>query len=143
MSHTNISLVKEIYGAFGRGDVKAILETLTPDVSFGMVGREQDVPMAGIRRGKEGAAEFFRLLNDTQQITRFEPQKFAAADDMVFAWGVSDWTMRRNGVPGTNEWLHVFTIIEGKVAAWRGHQDTALLANAYHAAPQVKRAANG
>jgi hypothetical protein len=32
---------------------------------------------------------------------------------------------------------------DGKVCAYRGYQDTGLLAEANHAAPAVKRAANG
>ena len=143
MSNANIKLVQDVYAAFGRGDIPAVLGMLAPDVTWGMVGREQDVPMAGIRAGKAGAGEFFRLLKETQQITRFEPQKFSAAEDMVFVSGRAAWIMCRSGESGENEWLHVFTIRDGKVAEYRGYQDTAMLAQAYHAMPAAKRAANG
>jgi ketosteroid isomerase-like protein len=143
MSDANIKTIQDIYAAFGRRDIPTVLEALAPDVSWGIVGREADVPFAGVRQGKAGAGEFFRLLAETQEISRFEPQKFMAAGDTVFAWGRYDWTMRRSGVAGVSEWLHVFTIRDGKVVAWRGHQDTAMLADAYHAAPAGKRAAAG
>ena len=142
MTNTNIKLVQDAYGAFGRGDIPAALEMMTPDVTWGMIGRSKDVPMAGIRDGKAGAAEFFRLLKETQELKSFEPQKFAAADDMVFVAGHTAWTMHRSGVSGENDWVHVFTIRDGKISAFRGHQDTGLLAEAYHAAPAVKRAAS-
>ncbi len=45
-------------------------------------------------------------------------------------------------VSGENDWVHVFTIRNGKISAFRGHQDTGLLAQAYHGAPASKRAAN-
>ena len=142
MSNANIKLVQDVYAAFGRRDIPTVLDALTPDVSWGMIGRAQDVPMAGIRQGKAGAGEFFKLLKETQEITRFEPQKYAATDDMVFCWGHSAWTMRRNGVSGENDWLHVFTIRDGKISVYRAYHDTGMLAEAYHAAPAVKRAAN-
>ena len=137
----NIKLVQDTYGAFGRGDIQAVLDGLAPDVTWGLVGREQDLPFAGIRQGKAGAAEFFRLLKETQQLTRFEPKVFRGADDMVFVQGHAAWIMCRNGVAGENDWLHVFTFRDGKVVSYRGYQDTALLSQAYHAAPAGKRAA--
>ncbi len=138
---SNVKLVQDVYGAFGRGDIQAVLDTLAPDVTWGLVGREQDLPFAGIRQGKAGAAEFFRALKETQQLTSFEPKTFRGADDMVFVQGRAAWIMCRNGVSGENDWLHAFTIRNGKVTAYRGYQDTALLSQAYQAAPAGKRAA--
>jgi hypothetical protein len=61
---------------------------------------------------------------------------------MVFIWGRYRWRMRQSGVADETEWLHVITVRNGKLAKWLGHNDTAMLAQAYHAAP-VKRAVNG
>ena len=141
MSSANINLVQDIYAAFGRRDIPAMLEKLAPDATWGMVGRPEDVPMAGIRSGKAGAIEFFRILAETQDITSFEPQRFVGGENMVFAFGRIKWIMRRNGVAGENEFLHVFTIRDGMVCAWRGYQDTGSLAEAYHRATAAKRAA--
>ncbi len=143
MSNANIKLVQDCYATFGRGDIPGLLEKLSDDVSWGMIGRPEDVPMAGVRHGRAGAAEFFRCLKETQQITRFSPTDFAANEHNVYVGGSAAWIMNRNGVAGENAWVHVFTIRDGKVCAFRGHQDTGLLAAAYHAAPAVNRAANG
>lgn len=142
MSNANIKIVQDCYAAFGRGDVPAILAVLTDDVSFGMVGRPEDVPMAGIHQGKAGAAEFFRCLKETQEITRFSPSDFAANDSNVYVGGSVAWIMNRNGVAGENDWVHVFTFRDGKICAFRGHEDTGLLAAAYHADPEPRRAAS-
>ena len=143
MSDANIQLIENTYAAFQRGDIPALLDNLSPDVSWGIVGRERDFPFAGIREGKAGAEAFFRLLNETQDVTRFTPAKFVAAGDIVFVWGDCDWTMRGNNVAGGNDWLHVFTIRDGRIVSWRGHQDNALLAEAWRAAPVTKLAAAG
>lgn len=71
----------------------------------------------------------------------FEPMRFIAAEDKVFVWGRYTWTMRRSGVSDTTEWLHVLTVRDGRIRAWLGHNDTAMLAAAYHAGPAAGRAA--
>jgi ketosteroid isomerase-like protein len=143
MSNANIKVVQDAYNAFGRGDLPAVLNAMSEDVSIGIVGRAQDAPLFGIHHGQAGAAEFFRLLNEAHEISHFEPQKFIAADDLVFVWGRYTWTMRLSGVSATSEWLHVLTIWDGRISIWRGHNDTAMLAEAYHATPTAKQAARG
>ncbi len=143
MSNANIKLVADGYTAFGRGDLAAVIDMMTPDATIGIVGRREDAPFFGMHSGTAGIAEFFRLLDEAHAITMFEPQRFLAAEDKVFVWGHYTWTMRRSGVSDTTEWLHVLTVRDGKVSEWRGHNDTAMLAAAYHAAPAAKRAANG
>jgi hypothetical protein len=49
--------------------------------------------------------------------------------------------MRQSGVSKDTEWLHVITLRDGKMTRWRGHNDTAMLAEAYHGARGVQRAA--
>jgi len=142
MSNANIKLVQDAYAAFGRGDIPAVLDMMTPDTSIGIVGRKQDAPFFGIHNGKAGAAEFFKLLDEAHAISKFEPQRFLSAEDKVFIWGRYTWTMRNSGVSDTTSWFHEITVRDGKMAEWRGHNDTAMLAAAYRGAP-AKRAANG
>jgi ketosteroid isomerase-like protein len=143
MSDANIKLVQDAYAAFGRGDIPAILDAMTDDVTIGIVGRKQDAPFFGIHSGKDGAAEFFKLLDEAHAISKFEPQRFLAAAEKVFVWGRYTWTMRRSGVSDTTSWFHEITVRDAKMAEWRGHNDTAMLAAHYHAAPLARRAANG
>lgn len=142
MSNANIKLVQEAYAAFGKGDIPACLDMMTTDVTMGIVGRMKDAPFFGIHSGKAGAAEFFKLLDEAHTISKFEPQRLLAAEEKVFVWGRYTWTMRMSGVSDDTEWLHVITVRDGKISAWHGHNDTAMLAWAYHAAPGAKRAAN-
>src|SRR5262245_14382847 len=143
MSSANIKLVQDAYAAFGRGDIPAILDVMTPDITIGIVGRMQDAPFFGLHSGKTGAAEFFKRLDEAHAISMFEPLRVLAAEDKVFVWGRYTWTMRNSGASDPTEWLHVITMRDGKMAEWRGHNDTAMLAAAYHAAPSARRAAIG
>lgn len=135
MTNKNIELVQTGYALFERGDVPAILDMMTPDVRIGIVGRKEDAPFLGIRQNKDGAADFFRGLHEAHEIHLFEPQRHVAVEDLVFVWGHYHWTMRKSGVSKDTQWLHVWTIRDGKCASLHAHNDTAMLAEAYHAAP--------
>lgn len=134
MSDRNIQIVEAVYAAFGRGDLPAVLAMFAADGSIGILGRREDAPFFGMFAG-ENIPGFFAALDAAHAITMFEPQQMYAAGDKVFVYGHYTWTMRRSGVTRTSEWLHVLTIRDGKIATWVGHNDTAMLAAAYHAAP--------
>jgi hypothetical protein len=44
----------------------------------------------------------------------------------------------RSGVSKDTEWFHVITLENGKMKHWRGHNDTAMLAEAYHGRSPAK-----
>ncbi len=140
MSEQNLKLVQNAYAAFGRGDIPAVIENMAANVTVGIVGRRQDAPFLGIfGEGKAGAAEFFAQLAEAHEFHTFEPLRYLAAEDKVFIWGRYRWTMRKSGVSKESEWLHEITVRDGKMTDWRGHNDTAMLAEAYHAAPTAKQ----
>ena len=137
MSEQNLTLVQNVYAAFGRGDSPAVVEAMSSEATIGIVGRRQDAPFLGIfEDGKAGAAEFFKQLAEAHEFHTFEPLRYLAAEDKVFIWGRYRWTMRKSGVSKESEWLHEITLHEGKMTTWRGHNDTAMLAEAYHAPPR-------
>src|SRR5262245_54816379 len=81
---SNIDTVKQIYEAFGRGDVPAILNKLDEHVEW-----ETQVPVDGVpwlqpRRGKATVPGFFESLAPLE-ITRFEPYAFFETGDRVLA----------------------------------------------------------
>ena len=81
---SNIDTVKEIYAAFGRGDVPAILEKLDEDVEWDTETDVPGVPWLSPRRGRANVPAFFESL-DPLEITRFEPHTFFESGDKVFA----------------------------------------------------------
>jgi len=143
MNKTQIELVKAGYEHFKQGNIPAILAMMTPDVSIGIVGRKEDAPFLGIRHGADGATDFFQGLHDAHEIHLFEPLRYLTAEDKVFVWGHYRWTMRKSGVSKDTEWLHVWTLRDGKCASLHGHNDTAMLASAYYGQPVAKLAATG
>ena len=129
----NVTLVQSLYAAFGRGDVAAIAAVTAPDATWEAVGRPEDCPWLGVRKGPAGVREFFCVLAENQEIIAFSPNEFYAADDKVFVMGDYSWTMRKTGKSGSSPWIHVFTIRNGKVTGFRDFLDTAHLAETLRA----------
>jgi ketosteroid isomerase-like protein len=62
----NIALVKKLYEAFARGDIKTILDQLTDDVKWNNPG-PSIIPYSGDRTGPVQVREFFDRLVGTQE----------------------------------------------------------------------------
>ena len=82
----NAQLIQELYAAFGRGNVPAILDLLTDDVVWYDPG-PPDVPHAGSYSGRAGVGRFIASVGDTLEIDEFEPTEFLAHGDRVFVLG--------------------------------------------------------
>jgi ketosteroid isomerase-like protein len=131
MAQDALSVVQEVYGAFGRGDIPAILGKLTPDVVWAVEGREGAYPTFGTRHGPNGALSFFVALGETEDITAFEPQTFHPSGDTVLVQGRIGVKLRNNGKALDYDWTHIFTVRDGKVAAFKELYDTAMVVEAY------------
>jgi uncharacterized protein len=79
----NVDTVKEIYQAFGQGDVPAILDKLDDNVEWETAAPVEGVPWLQTRRGKANIPAFFESLAPLE-ITRFEPYDFFESGDRVF-----------------------------------------------------------
>lgn len=133
MSNGNVAHVQNLYAAFGKGDVAGILAGLTADVDWQTVGRPKDFPTLGARKGSAQVQEFFQLVAEHEDFSDFTPREFHAADDKVFVLGSYVLKLKTNGAPIASEWVHVFTLKDGKVARFREHTDTAQFAEAFAA----------
>ena len=121
---TNTDVVRQAYEAFGRGDIAAVLDLLTDDVDWTLQGPSA-IPWAGTRRGREAVAEFFSLIGENLEFERFEPREFVAQGDTVVVLGDERSVVRPTGRAFENEWAHVYTLRDGKIAKGRFFEDTA------------------
>ena len=128
----NVDVVQQGYEAFGRGDIPAVLELLTDDVEWTMQGPSV-IPFAGTFRGREGIAEFFTLLDETLEFEQFEPRKFVGQDDTVVVVGYERGLVKPTGRMFEQEWAHVYTLRDGKIATGLFVEDTATLVDALSA----------
>jgi uncharacterized protein len=120
----NLSIVREIYDAVGRGDVPAILDRVTDDVDWSAEAASRAAPWYGPRTGKTGVASFFRDLADSIEITEFTPHSFAAGPDDVHL--LVRWTFRSltTGQQASMTMHHYWRIRDGKIEHFRGSEDS-------------------
>jgi uncharacterized protein len=128
---TNIAFVQSLYAAFGRGDIAAVIAGLAADVDWTVNGRRKDYPLLGSWRGQGEVQKFFQAVAEHEEAVDFSPREFFAADDRVCVLGHYAWNIRKTGRAVASDWVHVFTIRNGKVVKFREFNDTAQFAEAY------------
>jgi len=127
---TNTERVQQMYAAFGRGDIQAILNALSPDVTWAVQGPAW-LPFFGNRRGRQQAAQFFQAIAENLDIQEFAPREFIAEGDKVVVIGYERSQAKPTGRPIEGAWVHVFTFRGGQVVEFREFCDTAATAAAF------------
>jgi len=121
---TAIQVIEDVYAAFQRGDIAAILQRVAP----GAIWRQAStLPWGGDFRGPEGAAEFFRKLDEAAETTGFEIRENIGHGDEVFSFGVYSCRGRRSGRTGSAEWMFRWRVQDGKIVSYESYEDTAAL----------------
>ena len=126
----NIKTITSIYEAFGRGDVAAILAALTEDVDWAAEAASDAAPWYGVRRGKDAVTEFFAAFGSTMEVEDFTPVSFAANDTDVHTLVRFRGRSRQTGWTAAMNLHHWFVFRDGKIAYYRGSEDTAQTAAA-------------
>ncbi|MES1245515.1 MAG: nuclear transport factor 2 family protein [Acidobacteriota bacterium] len=121
----NLATVQQMYAAFGRGDVPAILEHLDEAVEWEYGGNSTDVPWLQPRHGREGAAAFFASLAELD-IHRFEVKTLLEGEGVVVALIDIESTVKATGKKvGEEDEVHLWRFnSEGKVTRFRHRVDT-------------------
>jgi ketosteroid isomerase-like protein len=131
--HQNIELVRQVYGAFGRGDLAGILALLDPNVAWRTPG-PPDLPTAGMRRGVAAVREFFGKLLSTFEITVFAPREFLAQGDTVVVLGTSVERVSATGNAIDFRWVHIFDIRNGRIVSFEEAADVSGLVDEFRRA---------
>ena len=129
-AESNAKVIGDLYAAFGRGDLPAILDKLHDDVSWdadwadNYAQRGDGLDFFRPRRGPAGAAEFFAVLS-TYTFNDFQMKTIIAGDHYVVAVVTIDVSTPIGGRVQDEE-LHLWTFdTAGKIVAFRHYLDTA------------------
>ena len=120
-----IETTQQIYAAFGRGDVPAILACLAEDVAWEYGAFPNPVPWLQARQGRAGAAAFFQSLA-ALEFTHFEPLKILGDADTAVGICRVEATVRATGkrIVEVGE-VHCFEFnAQGQVQRFRHAADT-------------------
>lgn len=128
------AFVGSLYAAFGRGDLGFILERCAPDISWDSNCDADRVPWGGRRQGTDGVTAFFQHLTGHLAFEAFEPAAPHVSGDTVFVLGRTR-ARHRNAGQGVFdcEWVHVFTLADGRLVRFQEFYDTAAVERALSA----------
>ena len=131
MSTTNVEIINQLYESFGRGDIPSILNRLADNIDWCQSGPQNIFPFAGPRCGKEEMIRNFKAIVQSLDIQAFEPREFIVHADRVIVFGYEMGSVRSTGRKYEFDWIHVFTLNDGKVSKYRDFYDTTVLAQAF------------
>lgn len=129
-------IVQEAYSCFGNGDIPGLLGLLSEDIDW-RVPEIENASFAGARRGQDSVGEFFVQLSTDEDITQFEPREFIAQNDKVAVLGHSVARVRATNRTYETDWVHIFTVKDGKITAFVEFFDNAAATRAYQKATAV------
>jgi ketosteroid isomerase-like protein len=138
----NISLLKQAYDAYDKGDIQRLLGLLAQDIEW-TLPEVEGIPFTGKRRGLGQVSDFFRVMDECQEVREFKPDSFLAQGDQVIVLGHGTFAVKATGTEYSDEWCHVFSIAGGKIASFREFCDTHKAAQAYQTQGAVTGAAAG
>ena len=120
----NLKTVRTIYDAFGRGDVATILDAVADDVDWSSAAASRSAPWYGRRIGKDAVTDYFASIGHTIEVLDFTQLSFAANDTEVMVLSRFRMRSRRSGKEAAMHLHHYWRFRDGKVAYWRGSEDT-------------------
>jgi uncharacterized protein len=126
----NIKLVQDLYAAFTRRDMQAVLSALAEDVVWQEPPNPFN-PAAGTRRGHAGFLEWARVGHESEDIVKLDVHNFLAGPDMVAAVGSTTCRAKTTGRVYETDFVHVVTVKAGKVARFQEFFDTYAAAEAF------------
>jgi ketosteroid isomerase-like protein len=129
----NAATVQQAYYNFKSGNIQALVEQMSDGITW-QLPEIEGVPLAGRRNGRDGVEEFFATLARDQDVLEFEPLESVAQGDKVISLGHYKWRVKETGREYESDFVHVFTVRDGKIVAFREHFDSAVVAAAYRKA---------
>ena len=120
----NVRLIQELYDAFSRGDIAAVLNFIDPEADLDFEGPDA-IPWAGSWHGREGWTEFFQTLGENADEITLAMAPFAAQGDNIVTVGRYRARVKRTGQRIDSPLVHLWTIRNGIVVKCREFTNTA------------------
>src|SRR5215510_8154497 len=92
----NVRIVQQVYEAFGRGDIDAIIATLGDKFEWHHRGAPA-VPWGKSRTTKDEVRSFFRELAESVDVLTFDAQHYVAQGDRVVVLGTFKARSKKTG----------------------------------------------
>jgi len=130
----NTKVVQDAYAAFKRGDIPGLLNLMSDNVGWFLPGPREVIPFLGQRHGRDQVGQFFKSIAEAQDAEQFEPQEFIAQGDKVSVSGHYRWRVKSTGRTFSSDFVHIFTVQNGKITNMHEYLDTHAAVQAYSGA---------
>jgi ketosteroid isomerase-like protein len=125
----NVEIIRQVYAGFVKKDLDAILALQAQDSVWSVAGPHDRIPWAAPRRGHEGVADFLKTLGSWLKVEKFEIHDYLANEGKVVALGEQSGTVSSNSKSYAFDFVHVWTVHEGRVTSFRVYYDTIYVAS--------------
>ena len=124
----NSETIRDLYNAFARGDIPAVLSALDAHVTW---TEAEGFPYGGTYSGPDAVLQnvFLKLGTEWEGFAAV-PNEFIAAGDAVVALGEYSGTYKATGTRFSAPFAHVWKLRGDRVVAFRQYTDTALVQKA-------------
>lgn len=122
----NVSLLKNLYEAFGRGDVPAVLGAMSPQMKWHEAEGNPYMPSGEAWVGPDAVLTnlFMKLGTEWDGFT-VHPKSFYGAGNSVIVEGRYTGTYKATGKRMDAQVCHVWDVADGKVTRFQQYVDTA------------------
>ncbi len=123
-----VKIVSDLYEAFGRGDIPAVLEAMDADIHWHEAEGNPYMPSGEAFVGPKAILEelFMKLGGDWDGFA-VHPRTFHDAGDVVVVEARYSGTHNGTGKPLDAQVCHIFTLKNGKITKFQQYVNTAKL----------------
>lgn len=126
----NVSLLKNLYDAFGRGDIPAVLGAMSPDIKWHQAESNPYMPSGEAWVGPDAVLNnLFMKLGAEWDGFSVHPRLFHGAGDSVIVEGRYSGTYQATDNSIDAQFCHVWDVKDGKVTRFQQYVDTAKIRN--------------
>lgn len=130
----NEQIVRQAYNAYLSADLEAVLNLCSEDTEWLACGSPDRLPYAGLHRGRQQVERYFAILDDKEESNHLMAQEFITSGDKVIVFGNYSARVNANGQRFETDFVHVFTLRDGKITNFRDLYDTSAAVEAYRGA---------
>ncbi len=124
----NAEIIRDLYGAFDRDDLPAVLKVLDRDVVW---IEAEGFPYGGSHEGPDAVVrEVLEKLGTEWDDFNAVPRQFVAEGETVVALGEYSGRCKATGKRFSAPFAHVWTLRGGMVVKFQQHTDTLIVARA-------------
>ena len=127
---SNVRVAHELYAAFGRGDIPAVIQGLDPEITWVNPG-PGDYAYFGTHRGQDQVLKnVFMFLGENIDVEVMTPTDTLASSDKVVVLLHMECTAKKTGRKVVQEVAHVWTFKNGRPVHFHDFQDNAAIVTA-------------